>query len=77
MLYCHAPHSGVGGATPLWNQTLSTQTYTPYTSTTLRQKANPQPPLGQDSSLVPELPRRNGRGRADGRLRQMPIDGSA
>ncbi len=50
-LYCHAPHSGVGGATPLWNQTLSTQTYTPYTSTTFGQKANPQPPLGQASSL--------------------------
>jgi predicted CXXCH cytochrome family protein len=50
-LYCHAPHSGVGGATPLWNQTLSTQTYTPYTSTTFVQKGNPQPPLGQASNL--------------------------
>lgn len=50
-LYCHAPHSGVGGATPLWNQTLSTQTYTPYTSTTYAQKGNPQPPLGASSSL--------------------------
>ena len=50
-LYCHAPHSGVGGATPLWNQTLSTQTYTPYTSTTYTQKGNPQPPLGASSSL--------------------------
>ncbi|HMK21103.1 MAG TPA: cytochrome c3 family protein, partial [Terriglobales bacterium] len=50
-LYCHAPHSGVGGITPLWNQTLSTQTYIPYTSTTYTQKSNPQPPLGQSSSL--------------------------
>ncbi len=50
-LYCHAPHSGVGGATPLWNQTLSTQTYTPYTSTTYTQKGNPQPPLGASSNL--------------------------
>jgi predicted CXXCH cytochrome family protein len=50
-LYCHAPHSGVGGATPLWNQTLSTQTYTPYSSTTYVEKGNPQPPLGQASSL--------------------------
>jgi predicted CXXCH cytochrome family protein len=50
-LYCHAPHSGVGGATPLWNQTLSTQTYTPYTSSTYVEKGNPQPPLGQSSSL--------------------------
>jgi predicted CXXCH cytochrome family protein len=50
-LYCHAPHSGVGGLTPLWNQTLSTQTYTPYGSTTYNQKGNPTPPLGQHSSL--------------------------
>lgn len=50
-LYCHAPHSGVGGMTPLWNQTLSSQTYTPYTSSTFAQKGNTQPPLGADSSL--------------------------
>jgi predicted CXXCH cytochrome family protein len=50
-LYCHAPHSGVGGATPLWNQTLSTATYTPYTSTTYSEKGNAQPPLGASSSL--------------------------
>ncbi len=48
--YCHAPHSGIGNA-PLWNQTLSMQTYTPYTSTTSPQTGNPQPPLGGDSSL--------------------------
>jgi predicted CXXCH cytochrome family protein len=48
--YCHAPHSGIGNA-PLWNQTLSVQTYTPYNSTTSPQTGNPQPPLGQDSSL--------------------------
>jgi predicted CXXCH cytochrome family protein len=48
--YCHAPHSGIGNA-PLWNQTLSVQTYTPYTSTTSPQTGNPQPPLGHDSSL--------------------------
>ena len=50
-LYCHAPHSGVGGATPLWNQTLSTATYTPYASTTYSEKGNAQPPLGASSSL--------------------------
>jgi predicted CXXCH cytochrome family protein len=50
-LYCHAPHSGAGGLTPLWNQTLSTQTYTPYGSTTYNQKGNTMPPLGADSSL--------------------------
>jgi predicted CXXCH cytochrome family protein len=48
--YCHAPHSGIGNA-PLWNQTLSTQTYTPYSSTTSPQTGNTQPALGSDSSL--------------------------
>jgi len=48
--YCHAPHSGIGTA-PLWNQTLSVQTYTPYTSTTSPETGNPQPPLGGDTSL--------------------------
>lgn len=48
--YCHAPHSGIGNA-PLWNQTLSVQTYTPYSSTTSPQTGNPQPPMGGDSSL--------------------------
>lgn len=53
-LYCHAPHSGIGSITlptPLWNQTLTTQTYTPYTSSTYVEQGNPQPPLGQDSNL--------------------------
>jgi len=48
--YCHAPHSGIGNA-PLWNQTLSVQTYTPYSSTSSPQTGNAQPPLGGDSSL--------------------------
>ncbi len=48
--YCHAPHSGFAPA-PLWNQTLSKQTYTPYTSTTYQQTGNQAPPLGEDSSL--------------------------
>ena len=47
--YCHAPHSG--GNTALWNQTLSVQTYTPYSSTTSPETGNAQPPLGQDSSM--------------------------
>ena len=50
-LYCHAPHSGVGGMTPLWNQTLSTQTYTPYTSSTYVETGSTQPTAGADSSL--------------------------
>ena len=49
--FCHAPHSGLGGATPLWNQSLSGQTYTPYTSTTYKQQGNAQPILGKSSSL--------------------------
>ena len=53
-LYCHAPHSGLSSSTlstPLWNQTLSTQSYTPYGSSTYVEQGNTQPPLGQDSSL--------------------------
>lgn len=49
--FCHAPHSGLGGVTPLWNQTLSKQTYTPYTSSTYNQTGNTQPTLGVTSSL--------------------------
>ena len=50
-VFCHAPHSGMGGATPLWNQTLSSQSYTPYTSTTSKQQGASQPLLGRSSSL--------------------------
>jgi predicted CXXCH cytochrome family protein len=51
-LYCHAPHTSlVAGTAPLWNQTLSTQTYTPYTSSTYHESGNTRPPLGADSSL--------------------------
>ncbi|HZD31747.1 MAG TPA: cytochrome c3 family protein, partial [Candidatus Angelobacter sp.] len=49
--YCHAPHSGLGGVTPLWNQQLSKSTYIPYNSTTYHQTGNTQPPLGVTSSL--------------------------
>lgn len=48
--FCHAPHGGVGGNTPLWNQVLSTQNYTVYTSSTMQNKDNPQV-LGESSSL--------------------------
>jgi predicted CXXCH cytochrome family protein len=48
--FCHAPHSGIGGITPLWNQTLSTQSYTLYNSTTYKQQGT-QPTLGKSSSL--------------------------
>jgi predicted CXXCH cytochrome family protein len=46
--FCHAPHSGLSGTTPLWNHTLSKQTYTAYTSPTYHQQA--RPPLGRPSS---------------------------
>lgn len=50
-LYCHVPHSGVQNPNPaLWSQTLSTQSYSTYTSTTLHNTTQ-QPVLGADSSL--------------------------
>jgi predicted CXXCH cytochrome family protein len=48
--YCHAPHSGTGKG-PLWNQKFSTQTYTPYSSSTYVEKGNTNPPIGRSSSL--------------------------
>jgi predicted CXXCH cytochrome family protein len=50
-IYCHVPHSGNGNIAPLWNQTLSTATYTTYTSTTNVNRGNQQMPLGSDSAL--------------------------
>jgi len=50
-LFCHVPHSGVqtpNGA--LWSQTLSSQVYKSYGSTTLHNTSQ-QPMLGGDSSL--------------------------
>src|SRR5690242_8585266 len=49
--FCHAPHSGIAVSSPLWNQTLSTQSYTPYTSTTYHQTGQTKPTLGQPTSL--------------------------
>jgi len=50
--YCHAPHSGItASSAPLWNQTLSIQTYAPYTSTTYHETGNAKPLLGSDSNL--------------------------
>jgi nitrate/TMAO reductase-like tetraheme cytochrome c subunit len=48
---CHAPHSGIGANSPLWNQTLSKATYEPYTSSTYHQSGNTRPTLGVTSSL--------------------------
>src|SRR5262249_52548917 len=33
-IFCHTPHNA-NPAAPLWNQTLSSATYTPYTSSTM------------------------------------------
>lgn len=49
--FCHAPHSGLGGNTPLWNQKLSQKSYVPYTSSTNPNQGNTQPTLGVTSSL--------------------------
>ena len=50
-LYCHAPHSAMAGpATPLWNQQLSVQSYSTYTSSTYHQ-TGVQPPLASPTKL--------------------------
>jgi len=49
--FCHAPHSGLGGVTPLWNQALSKSNYVPYTSSTYHERGKTQPTLGVTSSL--------------------------
>ena len=49
-MYCHAPHSALPSPAPLWNQQLSVQTYTTYTSTTYHQTGL-QPQLGNPSKL--------------------------
>lgn len=50
-LYCHAPHSGLGAPAPLWNQKLTTETYTVYQSPTYHETGTPKPLLGSDSNL--------------------------
>ncbi len=49
-MYCHEPHNGVGGRTPLWNQKLTVQTYSLYTSDTETNRGT-QPMMGADSNL--------------------------
>jgi predicted CXXCH cytochrome family protein len=46
--YCHAPHTGLNAG--LWNQALTTQSYTVYTSDTEKNRST-QPLLGHDSNL--------------------------
>ncbi|MGI9104271.1 MAG: cytochrome c3 family protein [Terriglobales bacterium] len=49
-LYCHAPHNSAFAPLPLWNQALSVQTYTNYTSSTYHQEGL-QPLVGSPSKL--------------------------
>lgn len=49
-LFCHAPHNVLDDQTPLWNQQLSTQPYTAYTSTTYHQSGQ-QPVVGSPTKL--------------------------
>src|SRR5579859_1984268 len=46
--YCHAPHSGLNMG--LWNQKLTTQTYSMYTSNTVK-NSGVQPVLASDSNM--------------------------
>ena len=46
--YCHAPHSGLN--TGLWNQKLTTQSYTTSTAATPKRTRGTQPMLGSDSN---------------------------
>lgn len=48
--YCHAPHSG-SDTGALWNQQLSVQTYTPYSSSTAVEHGSAQPTPGTATSL--------------------------
>ncbi len=49
-MYCHEPHFGLGGKLPLWNQKLTVQSYTLYSSDTEKNRGV-QPLLGSDSNL--------------------------
>ena len=49
-LYCHAPHGAMTMPTPLWNQELSVQSYSMYTSSTYHQTGL-QPGIGSPSKL--------------------------
>ena len=41
-MYCHEPHSALGGRLPLWNQKLTVQSYSLYTSDTeVKKPRNP------------------------------------
>jgi predicted CXXCH cytochrome family protein len=48
-IFCHAPHNVTPNITPLWDHSLSTQTYTTYTSSTYN--SGPQTPASGSSKL--------------------------
>jgi hypothetical protein len=70
--YCHAPHSGIGGLTPLWNQKLSTQVYTTYTSLHFHRYRQRATAAEQSQHAVPELPRWDGSAGTDPGLGRRP-----
>ncbi len=45
-VFCHTPHNATPDA-PLWNRTMSGQSYTPYDSTTLQANPRPDQPTGK------------------------------
>jgi predicted CXXCH cytochrome family protein len=49
-LFCHAPHNVLDDQTPLWNHELSSQLYTPYSSSTYHQSGQ-QPLYGTSTKL--------------------------
>ncbi|HWQ03032.1 MAG TPA: cytochrome c3 family protein, partial [Candidatus Nitrosotenuis sp.] len=49
-LFCHAPHNVLDDQTPLWNHELSSQLYTPYSSSTYHQTGQ-QPLYGSTTKL--------------------------
>jgi hypothetical protein len=74
--FCHAPHSGIGGITPLWNQTLSKAAYTPYSSTTYNDQGNTQPTLGTTSGLCLSCHDGTGAGGQSAAYGTLPVTGS-
>ena len=68
--YCHAPHSGLGGVTPLWNQQLSKSTLHPLQQHDLSSDRQHPASAGRHQQPLPELPRWHCRRWPDRSLRQ-------
>ena len=57
-VFCHAPHNIAPNIPPLWDHTLSTQAYTPYTSSTYG--AGAETPGAGSSTIAATAARRHG-----------------